>query len=108
VAVLTAAQDMAGRTFELAGDEAYNLSELAAEIARQSGQSINYTNLPEADYRAALVGAGLPETLASLLADSDTGASKGALFDDSRQLGTLIGRPTTPMAATVALALSQH
>lgn len=108
VAVLTAAQDMAGRTLELAGDEAYSLSEFAAEIARQSGQSIGYTNLPEADYRAALVGVGLPEALASLLADSDTGASKGALFDDSRQLGTLIGRPTTPMAATVALALSQH
>ena len=108
VAVLTAAQDMAGRTLELAGDEAYSLPELAAEIARQSGRSVGYTNLPEADYKAALVGAGLPEALASLLADSDTGASKGALFDDSRQLGALIGRPTTPMAATVALALSQH
>ena len=108
VAVLTSAQDMAGRTFELAGDEAYSLPELAAEIARQSGRFVGYTNLPEADYRAALVGAGLPEGLASLLADSDTGASKGALFDDSRQLGTLIGRPTTPMAATVGLALSRH
>ena len=108
VAVLTSAQDMAGRTFELAGDEAYSLPELAAEIARQSGRSVGYTNLPEADYRAALVGAGLPEGLASLLADSDTGASKGALFDDSRQLGTLIGHPTTPMAATVGLALSRH
>ena len=108
VAVLTAAQDMAGRTLELAGDEAYSLPELAAEIARQSGRPVSYTNLPEADYRAALVGAGLPEMLASLLADSDTGASKGALFDDSRQLGALIGRPTTPMAATVAMALSQH
>ena len=108
VAVLTAAQDMAGRTLELAGDEAYSLPELAAEIARQSGRPVGYTNLPEADYRAALVGAGLPEALASLLADSDTGASKGALFDDSRQLGALIGRPTTPMAATVAMALSQR
>jgi len=108
VAVLTAAQDMAGRTLELAGDEAYSLPELAAEIARQSGRSVGYTNLPEADYKAALVGAGLPEALASLLADSDTGASKGALFDDSRQLGALIGRPTTPMAATVGLALAQH
>ena len=108
VAVLTSAQDMAGRTFELAGDEAYSLPELAAEIARQSGRSVGYTNMPEADYRAALVGAGLPEGLASLLADSDTGASKGALFDDSRQLGTLIGHPTTPMAVTVSLALSRH
>ncbi len=108
VAVLTTAQDLGGRTLELAGDEAYSLPELAAEIARQSGRSVGYTNLPEADYKAALVGAGLPEALASLLADSDTGASKGALFDDSRQLSTLIGRPTTSMAATVARTLSEH
>jgi len=108
VAVLTMSQDVAGRTFELAGDEAYSLSDLAAEIARQSGRPVGYTHLPEADYRASLIGAGLPEALASLLADSDIGASKGALFDDSRQLSTLISRPTTPMAATVAQALAQR
>jgi NAD(P)H dehydrogenase (quinone) len=106
VNVLTGPQDLIGRTLELAGDEAYSLRELAAEIARQSGQSVGYTNLPEADYRAALIGAGLPEALASLLADSDVGASKGALFDNGCQLSALIGRPTTPMAATVAQALA--
>ena len=51
VAVLTAAENQAGRIFELAGDDAYTLTELAAEIARQSGQPVAYTNLPEADYR---------------------------------------------------------
>ena len=107
-AVLTATQDMAGRCFELAGDEAYSLPELAGEIAHQSGQAVGYTDLPEADYRAALIGAGLPEALASLLADSDAGASKGALFDDGRQLSTLIGRPTVSMAATVAQVLTAH
>ena len=108
VAVLTMPQDVAGRTFELAGDEAYRLPDLAAEIARQSGRPVGYADLPEADYRAALISAGLPQALASLLADSDVGASKGALFDGSRQLSALIGRPTTPMAATVAQVLAQH
>ncbi len=108
VAVLTMSQDVAGRSFELAGDEAYSLPDLAVEIAHQSGRPVGYKNLPEADYRAALIGAGLPEALASLLADSDVGASKGALFDDGRQLSALIGRPTTPVAATVAQALAQH
>ena len=107
-AVLTAPQDMAGRVFELAGDDAYSLPELAAEVARQSGRPLGYTDLPEADHRAALIGAGLPEALASLIADSDNGASKGALFDDGRQLSALIGRPTTPMAATVAQALARR
>lgn len=93
------------RIYELAGDQAYTLTEFAAEIARQSGKTIAYKDLPEADYKAVLLGAGLPEGLAALLADSDVGASKGGLFDDSGQLSQLIGRPTTPLAATVAAVL---
>jgi NAD(P)H dehydrogenase (quinone) len=103
-AVLT--QDgQAGRIYELAGDTAYTLTDLAAEIAAQSGKEIAYKNLPEADYKAILLGAGLPEGLAALLADSDVGASKGGLFDDSRQLSRLIGHPTTTMATSIAAAL---
>lgn len=95
----------AGQVYELAGDTAYTLRELAAEISRQSGQSVVYQNLPEAEYLAILLGAGLPGAVASLLAESDTGASKGGLFDDSRTLSRLIGRPTTPMAETVGATL---
>jgi NAD(P)H dehydrogenase (quinone) len=97
--------DQAGRVYELAGDTAYTLSEFAAEISRQSGKAVNYMNLPRADYKAALLGFGLPEPVADLLADSDGGASQGGLFDDKRQLSTLIGRPTTPMAETIAAEL---
>jgi len=104
VAVL-AADNQAGRIHELAGDESYTLAELAAEISRQSGKNVAYQNLPEADFKAALLGAGLPEGLATVLAESDVGASKGGLFDDSRQLSRLIGRPTTPLAALVKAAL---
>jgi NAD(P)H dehydrogenase (quinone) len=103
--VLTAGEDQAGRIYELAGDQSYSLSEFAAEIARQSGKPVAYQNLAEADFRAALVGAGLPEGLAALLADSDNAASKGALFDDGHQLSRLIGRPTTPLATTVSAVL---
>ena len=65
----------------------------------------SYVNLPEADYKAALLGAGLPEPIANLLADSDVGASKGGLFDEQRQLSALIGRPTTSLAALMQVAL---
>ncbi len=106
-AVLTAVEDWNGRVFELAGDAAYTLAELAAEIARQSGRPVAYKNMSQAEHKAALLGAGLPEPVADLLADSDAGAAKGALFDDSHQLRTLIGRPTTPMAVTVAEALER-
>jgi NAD(P)H dehydrogenase (quinone) len=97
--------DQAGRVYELAGDQSYTLSELAAEIARLSGRPVVYRNLPEAEYKAALVGAGLPEGLAAMLAQADVGVSLGGLFDDSRQLSRLVGRPTTPLAEVLKAAL---
>lgn len=105
-AVLTA-PDAAGRTSELAGDEAYSLAELAAEAAKRSGRAVAYVDLPEVEYRQALVGAGLPEPLAELIAQSDACARDGALFDDGRQLSRLIGRPTTPLATSIAAALGR-
>ncbi|MBA3023799.1 MAG: SDR family oxidoreductase [Gammaproteobacteria bacterium] len=104
-AVAITSDDQAGKTYELAGDSAYTLSEFAAEIAKQSGKAINYVDLPEAAYKQALLGAGLPEPLAALLADSDTGVSKGALFDDGHQLSKLIGRETAPLAEVVKAAM---
>lgn len=103
--VLTTTQP-ANVIYELAGDEAYTLAQLAAEVSKVSGKSVVYQDLPEADYRAALLNAGLPEGLASLLADSDKGASQGALFDDSHQLGALIARPTTAWRSLVAEAVN--
>ena len=95
----------AGRVYELASDQAYSLSELAAELSRQSGQPVRYQDLPEAEFQAALLAAGLPAEVASLLADSDAGASRGGLFDDGRQLSALLGRPTTSLTEAVAEAL---
>ncbi|MGI1224307.1 SDR family oxidoreductase [Raoultella ornithinolytica] len=91
----------AGKVYELAGDEAWTLSELAAALSKQSGKNVVYQNLSEADFAAALKSVGLPAGLADILADSDVGAAKGGLFDDSRTLSALIGRPTTPLAESI-------
>lgn len=91
----------AGKVYELAGDHGWTLSELAAELAKQSGKKVVYQNLSQADFAAALKSVGLPAGLADMLADSDVGASKGGLFDDSHTLSKLIGRPTTPLAESV-------
>ncbi|MBD2717770.1 SDR family oxidoreductase [Synechococcus sp. FACHB-909] len=104
-ATILTSNDPAGQVLELAGDTSYTLSDFAAAISRQIGKPIPYVNLPEADYRNALIGAGLPEPLAGLLADSDTGASQGALFDDGKQLSQLLGRPTTGLDAAIMAAL---
>lgn len=95
----------AGQTYELAGDTAFTLAELAAEISRQTGKNIPYHNLSEADYAAILLKVGLPPVFAHGLARWDVDASQGALFDDGHQLSKLIGRPTTPLADCVRQAL---
>lgn len=91
----------AGKVYELAGDNGWTLSELAAELTKQSGKKVVYQNLSQADFAAALKSVGLPDGLADMLADSDVGASKGGLFDDSHTLSQLIGRPTTTLADSV-------
>ncbi len=100
-AVLLSEENLAGRVFELAGDHSFTLADLAAEIASAAGKPVAYRDLPEAEYRQLLEGAGLPAPFAAVLADSSYQASRGFLFDESRQLSTLIGRPTTPLAQAV-------
>jgi NAD(P)H dehydrogenase (quinone) len=107
VAVLTS-EGHDGKTYELAGDNAYTLSDLAAEISRQTGRDIPYRNLRETEYAAALASFGLPETAARAYASFDAAAALGALFDDGRQLSQVIGRPTTPLAVSVAEALANR
>ncbi|WP_340111229.1 SDR family oxidoreductase [Maribellus mangrovi] len=93
------------KTYELAGDEFYTLTGLAAEISKQSGKDIPYKNLLEEDYASALKSFGIPDAFAGAIASWDVSASKGDLFDDSKELSKLIGRATTPMAETVKAAL---
>lgn len=101
-------EDQAGKVYELAGDDSYTLAQFAAEIAAQSGEQVDYVNLSQNEFAAALKNAGLPEGLAEMLADSDAGAEKGGLFDDSRQLSQLIGRPTTTWQAVIRAALANR
>ncbi len=91
---------------ELAGDASYTLAEFAAEISRQAGRPVAYAHLSQAEFRSALIGAGLPPPVAELLSNSDAAAAKGALSDRSGQLSRLIGRPTTPFAVTIAATLA--
>lgn len=104
-AVVLASSGAVEQVYELAGDTAFTLAELAAEVARQSGKEIPFHNLPQKDYAELLTNVGLPAPLADLIADSDAQAAKGALFDDSRTVGKLIGRPTISLADAVKAAL---
>lgn len=93
------------RAYELGGDMAFTLAELAAEIAAQSGTQVRYADLPEADYARALAENGVPQPYAETLADADQGLRRGELRTDSGDLRRLLGRPTIPFADAIAAAL---
>jgi NAD(P)H dehydrogenase (quinone) len=105
-AVLTQAQPAAAQILELAGDTAFTLTDFAAALSEISGKPVAYQDLPKAEYKAALLGVGLPEPVAELVADSSAAAVRDTLFDDSRVLSGLIGRPTTPLAESLRAALA--
>jgi NAD(P)H dehydrogenase (quinone) len=94
--------------FELGGDEPFTLGQFAAEVTRQTGTQVAYRDLPVAEYQAVLVGAGVPEAFAGILADTDAAIAKGALDTDTGDLRRLIGRPTTPLVDAVAAALEHE
>lgn len=95
-----------GKIYELAGDNAFTLAELAAEISKQTGKTIPYTNLSVADYAKGLASHGVPEAFANMIAGWDVPISQGALFDDSKALSKLTGKPTTPLADAVKAILT--
>jgi len=103
-AVLTA-QSTPESVYELAGETAFTLTELAAEVARQSGKEIVYNDMPEAQYKSVLLEIGVPEAMAQLLSDSDAGAKQGDLEGSGAALRALIGRPTATLADALKAAL---
>ena len=103
-AVLTT-EGHAGAAYELGGDEAFTLAELAAAISAAARKQITYTDMPVPELARLLAGAGMPAEVADSAADADLGLSRGELFTSSGDLRRLIGRPTTSLAEAVAAAL---
>lgn len=97
----------ADRVYELAGDEAFTLSDVAAVLGEAGGRPVAYKDLPEAAYRDALTGAGVPAGFAAALAEYSARAAGGILADDSHTLGGLIARPTEAMRDVLLRALRE-
>ncbi|WIM98879.1 SDR family oxidoreductase [Actinoplanes oblitus] len=103
-AVLTAATPKP--VYELGGDSPFTMAELAAEVSRQLGTEIGYTDVPAEQLVEILSGAGVPQGFAAILADTDVHVrDNGVLDNPGSDLRDLIGRPTTPLADAVADAL---
>lgn len=92
------------KVYELGGAP-FTLAELAAEVSRQTGKTIVYNNLPQAEYASLLGSFGLPEPAAQMISAADAHAADGALFTASGDLERLLGRSATPLADAVRIAL---
>ncbi|MCX4882901.1 MULTISPECIES: SDR family oxidoreductase [unclassified Streptomyces] len=104
VAVLTG-EGHENKTYELGGDEAWSFSEYAAELSRQTGKEIAYSPVSVEAFTGILAGVGLPGPLAAILAGVDASIEKGELVVSSGDLSRLAGRPTTPLADAIAVAV---
>ncbi|MFG2607318.1 NAD(P)H-binding protein [Streptomyces sp. NPDC048514] len=104
VAVLTG-EGHENTTYELGGDEAWSFAEYAAELSRQTGREIVYNAVSGETQKGILTGAGLPEPLAEILAGVDASIEKGELVVSTGDLSRLAGRPATPLAEAITVAL---
>ena len=105
VAVLTADSPTTG-VFELGGDDAFTLADLAAAVSTASGREVTYTDLTAEEHVRALLDAGLPEGTAHFVVGLDQAIAQGALDTGSTDLSQLTGRPTTPLSTYVQGVLS--
>lgn len=94
------------KVYELAGSQGFTLSDLAKAISDVSGKEVKYQDIPAADYTTALLGLGLPKGLVDAVVDADVQSIDGALYNDSKELEKLIGRPTTPLKDAVKQAFN--
>ncbi len=93
-----------GAIYELGGDASFTLPEFAAVVADVSGRDIAFQQVTVAELTAILVGAGLPEPVAEVIADVDRATDAGELLVETGDLSRLIGRPTGTLRAAVESA----
>jgi len=63
-AVVLTTQGHENKVYELAGDESFTLSELAAEVSEVAKTTVVYQDLPQKEYEKALLKFGLPMPIA--------------------------------------------
>ena len=94
-----------GQVYELGGDVAWTMTDLAATIAELTGRPVSYRDVSTEEHVAVLQAAGLDEGTAGFVAALDHNIAEGALGEVTGDLRRLIGRPTTPLLEGLREAL---
>ncbi len=90
--------------YELGGTS-LTMADLAAAVSQAADRDIPYRTVSDDEYRAILLGAGLPAAQADLVVDLDRTTRDGEASTDSTALARLVGRPLTPLADVVKAAV---
>jgi NAD(P)H dehydrogenase (quinone) len=93
------------RACEPAGDKAFTLEGLAAEIAARTGTPVRCQHLPDRDFGQILAANGLRQEFAGLIAAAGRELARGEWFTGSGDPRHLTGRPATALAGVIAGAV---
>lgn len=96
-AVVATTEGHEGRIYELGGDRAFTMTELAEALSERFETQVSYRDLPPEEYARALESFGVPAQMAQVLSQSDAATAHGALDLVTGDLSRLIGRPTTTL-----------
>jgi NAD(P)H dehydrogenase (quinone) len=105
-AAVLATEGHENAVYELGGEPSFTLGQLADVVSKAADSQVVYRDVPTEELQKVLVGAGLPEQLAAVMADVDKHIAQGALYTDTGDLKRLIGRPTTSLEDVVASAVA--
>jgi len=94
-----------GATYELGGDDPFTMAEFAAELSKQTGETIPYVDVSVEEFRTILMDAGLREAAATMISRVESAMAAGELLNDSGDLRRLRGRPSTTLSEAIAVAL---
>ncbi|MCW2771101.1 MAG: NAD(P)-dependent oxidoreductase [Aeromicrobium sp.] len=91
--------------YELGGDVAWTQSELAATLSDLLDTPVTVAEVEPEQQSAILTEAGVPPMWVDFTVATDASIRNGELEVTGGDLSALIGRPTTPLAATLRSAL---
>jgi NAD(P)H dehydrogenase (quinone) len=105
-AVVALLSDEGGDVVYELGGPAYSLADLAAVITKVSGTTVKYSDLTPEDFASMRKARGADAEYVDLLVAIDSAIAGGELETDGTDLEQLLGRPPTPLAETVRMAVA--
>lgn len=98
--------DAENKTYELAGDQAWDFVELTATASKLLAKKLELQNVSGREQANILKSFGVDDDTALLVAGIDASIAAGDLEDNDHQLSAIIGRPTIPLEKGLKKAIS--